>query len=105
MEVYVEKGKVIEKVGSELDSLKELSDWISEHGDELLREMKVNMEVNKRVRECYENMIKYINGCEDNGLLDDLVSYGFVDEDDPKLRTIVGRGKRRNMGIIDDIMF
>lgn len=33
MEVYVEKGKVIEKVGSELDTLKEIIDWLEKHMD------------------------------------------------------------------------
>ena len=33
MEVYVEKGKVIKKVGSELDSLKEILDWLEKYID------------------------------------------------------------------------
>ena len=33
MEVYVEKGKVIEKVGSELDTLKEILDWLERYVD------------------------------------------------------------------------
>jgi hypothetical protein len=34
MEVYVEKGKVIKKVGSELDTLKEIADWLEKYVDE-----------------------------------------------------------------------
>lgn len=33
MEVYVEKGKVIKKVGSELDTLKEILDWLERYVD------------------------------------------------------------------------
>lgn len=34
MEVYVERGKVIKKVGSELDTLKEILDWLDKYVDE-----------------------------------------------------------------------
>ena len=34
MEVYVEKGKVIKKVGSELNTLKEILDWLDKYVDE-----------------------------------------------------------------------
>lgn len=34
MEVYVEKGKEIKKVGSELDTLKEILDWLDKYVDE-----------------------------------------------------------------------
>lgn len=33
MEVYVEKEKEIKKVGSELDSLKEIIDWLEKHDE------------------------------------------------------------------------
>ena len=33
MEVYVEKEKVIKKVGSELDTLKEILDWLERYVD------------------------------------------------------------------------
>lgn len=34
MEVCVERGKVIKKVGSELDTLKEILDWLDKYVDE-----------------------------------------------------------------------
>lgn len=36
MEVYVEKGKVIKKVGSELDVLKNIADWLNEWEDSVM---------------------------------------------------------------------
>ena len=43
MEVYVEKGKVIKKVGSELDILKEIVDWLEEK-KELPMNVKLKMD-------------------------------------------------------------
>ena len=116
MEVYVEKGKVIKKVGSELDTLKVICDWLEKYSDEYMYTGKLVdyseepvMSVKAKIagsevggnmladRRYYEDWIN--NRRWDNDILDRTILYGdyspngVIDEYMDRLREMRVCGK------------